>query len=484
MKQLLTAFGVIALAAAAGASAPAPPSSSVDLLITQLGADQFTDREAATAALEASGPAAIPALEHAVRDPNPEVARRAAGVLAKLQRAADSHTRLVARTVRLAYKDVPLGTAVNDLRARTGLNLTLDPANVADPLRLVTCETGDLPAWEAVAAFCRAAGLKEVFVAELEVPKTEPRRNRGYYTPPPPAPPADAVPVTLADGKYVSLPGTRATAVRVLALPASFPAHRVILGTGEVTLHFDVAPAPGLNWQDVNGVRVTKAIDDAGRFGGGGALKELPPPADPFDGAVLVNRRMALRFEYDGPVAPTAYPNPRVVPVPLRLATPSARSLRLLEGVVVCEVAIPEQPLVTVEDLTRRAGIPVEGLGGAKVTVLEIRHGEKGVGATVRVQTETPSPWQAQRRLNPWGPLWPEQSRPVGLGTQIKAFDAAGKPMTPASTSGNQFSEDGTTLSTVTSMTFAGAAPAKLIFVGPKPTLVEIPFRMENVPLP
>jgi len=244
MKRLLAAVGAGVLAAAAAAMSP-PVPSPVDVLIARLGSESFAEREAAASALEATGPAAIPALDAAARDPNPEVGRRAGEVLARLRRTTDSKDRLAAKKVKLAYKAVPLGTAVNDLKARTGINLTLDSANVADPLRPVTCETGELPVWEAVAAFCQAAGLKEVFAAELPVPKQEhaARSRRTYYAPPPPPIP-ETVPVTLADGKYVPLPGSRSTAVRVLALPASFPNHRVYLGTGDVLLHFDVAPVP------------------------------------------------------------------------------------------------------------------------------------------------------------------------------------------------------------------------------------------------
>src|SRR5439155_22004641 len=103
------------------------------------------------------------------------------------------------------------------------------------PLRKVTCVTGEVPAWEALDAFCTAAGLKEVFVQELDVPKPQqqPGGRRGYVAPMPQIPNPDAVPIVLIDGKAQKLPGDRNTAVRVVALPPSFPGHRVTLGTGE-----------------------------------------------------------------------------------------------------------------------------------------------------------------------------------------------------------------------------------------------------------
>src|SRR5206468_3848361 len=100
---------------------------------------------------------------------------------------------------------------------------------------------------------------------------------------------------------------------------------------------------PGLNWRDVAAIRVTKVVDDAGRLGASGTIKDMPFPAELFGGgAVWVGGGgMALRWDGDAPVNPTTFPNTRVVPVPIRVATPSARSLQLLEGAVVGEVAIP-----------------------------------------------------------------------------------------------------------------------------------------------
>ena len=257
---------------------------------------------------------------------------RAAAILHKLQRAADSTDKLVARTVALNYKDTPLGTAVNDLKARTGLNLTFDHTRVADPLRTVTCATGEVTTWEALDAFCAAAGLKEAFLQDLEVPKVQVVGRRAY-TPPPSVPGPDAVPIVLIDGKAARLPGDRRTAVRVLALPPSFPGHRVTLGTGDTTLCFDVTPAAGLNWQDVTAVKITKLIDDAGRFGGAGTAKPAAGGSDEVE-VVAFGGPGAMRFggwggggmRFDprtgAPIYPDTVANPRVVAVPLKLGTP------------------------------------------------------------------------------------------------------------------------------------------------------------------
>jgi hypothetical protein len=486
MMRVPAAVGVFALAVAGLAAAPTP--DSVEVLVARLGSESFAERESAVAALEAAGPSAIPLLEAAAQSPNPETSRRASVVLAKLRRAGDSKDRLAVKTVRLSYKSVPLGTAVNDLKARTKINLTLDPANVADPLRLVTCETGDLPPWQAVEEFCKAAGLKEVFAAELPVPKAENTRSRkNYYQPPPPPPAAEAVPVTLADGKYVAHAGTRSGAVRVLALPGTFPAHRVNLGTGDLVFNFDVTPLPGLHWQEVTGVRVTRLIDDAGRFGSGGTVRDVVAPYQDYGNAVFIagGGQVFFRGGFDGgePVGPSSYPNRRVVAVPLRVATPTARSLKLLEGVVCCEMTVPNQPLATVENLMKRVGAEVSGAGGVKLTVQEAAATKNGA-ATVRVQTVTPSPW-ARQRFNQWGPMQVvvgfETTGPAA--SPIRAFDAAGKPVKVTVGETNTSGNDGT-LTTSMGLTFPDGLPAKLVLMGPRPVVVEVPFKMENITLP
>src|SRR5205823_5129027 len=96
-RRLLAAVGACAVLAgvvAAESPAPAPIRPAAEVLAAQLGAPSFADREAAAKALEALGPAAIPALQAAAKSPDPEVRQRASALLARLQRSADSAKRL------------------------------------------------------------------------------------------------------------------------------------------------------------------------------------------------------------------------------------------------------------------------------------------------------------------------------------------------------------------------------------------------------
>lgn len=481
------------LAAPAGAG-PVPPAA----VVARLGAPDHADREAAGRYLLAAGPAAVPALEAGARSGNPEVARRAAEVLARVRLREDSARLTAARTVRLSYRAVPLGVAVADLRDKTGLPLALSPDEVADQTRPVTCETSELPAWEAVAVFARAAGLREVFEAEVAAPQPDTNPLRSYHVPPPPPPAADTVPVVLADGLDRPLPAARGAAVRVLALPPTFPGTRTVLGSGEVTLQLDVTPAPGMNLQDGAAVRVVRVVDEFGRAGAAGPTR--PPAVTPFGpfapvgglvlggggGGVIVGKAVVMRWDPDGLAAPqrTAVPNPRVMAVPVVVPTRHARTLRRLEGAVMGTIVVPGAVLAAIDDPAGSVGTPVDGVAGSRLTVLGWDRGGGGHPEAVRVRVEVPSPWQEARRRNPWGPLMPEPARPEGFTAQVHGVDAAGRSVGPVGGTSTT-SDDGLTLTTISEVLYPpGGKPARLVLTGPKPVPVEVPFVLENVPLP
>ncbi|HEX4613907.1 MAG TPA: hypothetical protein VH092_37345 [Urbifossiella sp.] len=469
MRRWLTAVGAVGLAALAPAADP------VADLARGLGAPAYADREAATRALAALGPAAIPALEEAARSPNPEVARRAFPLLAHARLTADSAARLRPRPVRIGYRAVPLWAAVADLRERTGIDLRLDPAGVADVLRPVTCETADLPPWEAVAAFARAAGLREVVAPEIEIPAPAATRNRSYYTPPPLTGAAE-VPVRFADGSHEG-PGVRGGAVRVVVLPPTFPGGKV---DGQRTLYLDVTPLPGVKWEGVTDVQLTRVVDDTGRPGGRG--HDAPPPPPP---AYMVE--VVPLAGGPPPVAPaepveiqppTARPNPRVVAVPVRPGSAGARVLTVLEGEVLGEVAAADQEVAALTGVA--AGRSAAGPGGRLGVIEVIPH---PAGVRVTVQVEVPSPWTRLRRRQPDGPIWPDVAAPVGAGYVVRAFDAAGHELPAAARPAPGVSDDGAVKTLTWALSYP-AAPARLEATGPRVVPVAIPFRLANVPLP
>lgn len=504
MRRPLGALLAVGLAApfTPAADPPAPP---VAALVAQLGADSFAEREEASRALWQRGPAVLDALTAvAATHPDPETRRRAAALVEQLRRTAETARLLAPKTVRLDYRGVPLGAALADLRTKTGVPLTLDQQRVADPLRPVTVRTDERPAWEAIEAFRQAAGLREVFQETLGPTKSEEQMLRGRrpgYAAPflPAAETAGQVPVVLADGKAAPLPGDRSTAVRVLALPAAFPANRVVRGSGQVVLNLDVTPLPGVKWDDVAGVRVLRAEDETGRPVIGSHRPEQRGPAyNPYEDVVLLGGLPAQAVFFNGDFAYTsptglARPNPRVVPVVLRTDDRTVKRLRVFEGVVVGEVTLPNQPLAAVAGLPKSVGTVAAGPNDTRYTVLDYKALPDG-RVSLKVRSEGPNPWTQQRFARRAGLVggglavaW-EGPIPSGAAVQFKFADAAGKPIPQPTVHGTNMSDDGVRQTAEVELVFPKrpgvGAPATMTVVGNKTATVEVPFRMRDVTLP
>src|SRR5262245_11578547 len=150
MTRLLAA-GVVLSGVWAMAAEPTPPSAAPGL-IEKLGAGLFADRESATKELLKLGPAVLPLVEAAAKSsPDAEVRTRAARLVETLRAETDQAKIIRPALVKLDYTNIPLGTLVSELKAKTGINLVLDAELVANPLRLVSVKVpGDVPAWQGV----------------------------------------------------------------------------------------------------------------------------------------------------------------------------------------------------------------------------------------------------------------------------------------------------------------------------------------------
>ncbi len=497
MTRLLATVGILAFALEGIAGVLAPGQ-----LVEQLQSENFREREAAAAALRKAGPEAIPALRKAAASSeSPEVRQRAAAILRKLQFAAISGQLLAPKMVKLDYRATPLARALHDLRTRTSLNLVLDTENRGDPFRTVTCSTGEVTVWEALDAFCAAAGLHEKFLAEFTPPK-RPGPLGGYsgYTVPPSMIGVD-VPILLSAGEPQRVVGDRRTAVRVLVLPPSFPDHRVTLGTGDTTLCFDVRPSAGLNWQGVSAVKITRLIDEAGCIGRAANPISNTLESGPtygFGGFGVQGQlgqfgNLGGQFGLQGGLTgfgataqPRPVPNPCIQPVALKLATPHARRIKRLEGSLFGEIILPNQTLVTVNEPEKHIGATVTGQGDVRLTVVSLTQTVEGTKAQLLL--EYPAPWSigARRGFNPGG-IWPEPPRPGSTIPLVDVQDASGRRIQVETAQQTPVSlGDGSTIAMRINWTWRKEAgmPAKFLVVGPQTTTVEIPFAFDDVPLP
>ena len=499
MRRLLAAVGTAGFAAA-GWAAPVAPTP--DALVEKLSADRFGDREAAGRALLKLGSDALTALDRAAAGADPEARERAGRLADQIRRIAENHALLAAPPVSFDYDKTPLEAALADLKAKTGIPLALAPGLVADPLRPITAKAGPLPPWRAVAAFAAAAGLHETFFPDAPVPAGTRRPDpiavlggtySSNYLGDVSVPLPGAIPVRLADGRVDPVPADGSTAVRVSALPASFPGNRVIRGTGEVVLNLDVTPLPGLRWQETTAVRITRAEDEAGR-----PVERTfrpDPPVSPF-GYMVEDFRFAPNIQWDdgfSGLRPAPRPNPRVVPVKFNVGDRAVTRLRILEGVVAGELSLPDQTLIEVPDLSKAVGVTFRGPNDARLAVVGYEMKEGGRELTVRVRVDGPHPQAVPRFgrnraafLNTF-PVMPGAgvALAAGLG-QARFFDAAGRPVRLPPGDWTTDSPDGIRQTQELQLIFpkTGGFPVRMTAVGNKSVGVEVPFRLEDVRLP
>jgi tetratricopeptide (TPR) repeat protein len=169
MKYEVVIFALFALLVSV---APAAEPVSADALVKQLGAAQFSLRQEAAAKLRAMGPAAIAALERAVKSDDPEVALAAAEILkdARLGIGPDWPAEL-AEQVRgcdeldVAARTVLIRRALAELKER------------ALPFLLARTASGD-PAEANCVLDCLRAADREDYAAAIVKQAREPQNDR------------------------------------------------------------------------------------------------------------------------------------------------------------------------------------------------------------------------------------------------------------------------------------------------------------------
>src|SRR5260370_26384354 len=141
------------------ATASAPMNSAeVTKLISQLGSNQFKEREAATQALNVLGAPALTPLRQAAQAKDPEIRHRAEILAQQIQKRLETAQILEPKRVRLVLSDRPLSEAVAELAGKSGFPIQLEGAIKN---RRITLDTGTTTFWEALDQFCRKASLVE-----------------------------------------------------------------------------------------------------------------------------------------------------------------------------------------------------------------------------------------------------------------------------------------------------------------------------------
>ncbi len=137
-------------------------SKRIEQLVKQLGAKGFADREDAQKELETIGAPAIELLRKTLKDPDPEVSKRAGDVVRKFEEKALTASVLAPKKVNLSLKNVSVADAVAQLAKQSGYSVTIEEKDKAVlSNRKITLETGEVTFFEALDQLCAKGGMVE-----------------------------------------------------------------------------------------------------------------------------------------------------------------------------------------------------------------------------------------------------------------------------------------------------------------------------------
>jgi hypothetical protein len=449
-------------------------------LVLQLGSARFAQREAAARALEALGPAAFPALRRAAQSPELEIRLRAANLVRKIQRGLAARQCVAPKRIRLVYKNTPVLDAVADFAERAGCPLQFLGARAALEGRRVTLDTGEVSFWEAFDRFCRAAGLTERAHVPQAVQSLRVLAAAGIGHQLLVGPPLSRFPLLsnegderfyLEDGIAPTLPTFLAGAVRLRVLPVA--SAKV---AGETGFWLEVTPECKIPWDGINRLRITRALDDHGQE----LVQEQPLLLDVPDPAMGAIWQPATR-ELLMPVR-----NARVLPVRLRAGKEASRALKSVQGTLGARVQVCEA-LLTVDDVLKATGQTFKGEEGATLKVEAVRRQEGGV-IQLRVAWQ-PAPLREAVRLG-------QVVRRPGLVVFSGARQLSPANVQLVDTHGLAFAaievdplptrpQDVTTPYLITCRPQPGQhEPALLHYTRLRNTIIDMPFQLDDVPLP
>jgi hypothetical protein len=509
----MTAALLILTAALAADGPGAGAGADAAGLVRKLGAEGFDDRVAAYKALEALGPAALPAVRAALDDAaaDPRVRARARALADELARRARTDRFGTPTLVKLDFPDATLGSVVDALNARHGFNLTLvtappmrqrgmvmmgaqnDPAQMAEAratkVSLVAPEP--LPFWKAVDRIAAAAKLRYDLApaggagnGKPEFPLITDRASHG--------PTSDYGPLRVqvsrvhrsAARDFTDDPESEPTA------PAAVQLHPAALGVQTsgpgLTVSLAVVPEPGITVRLAGTWKIEEAVDDRGR-----SVRPEPKGPAPPPGAANVTMNYA-----GAPLAASA-----VFQVNLDPPADDATSLRRLRGAVPVTLTA-RRPDPHVFALKDRAAVGRSVQAGDSTVVLEdvSLDPDKDVSVTVSLTTSRKA---SVRRPGPTAAVSPDQPM-----QHFELVDAAGQRLAFfAASSSTSIGPDGQTHRlrlSVQPVSDPAAAPpangqrlfggrglmtrrplaAELRYYEFMTETAEVPFDLRDVPLP
>lgn len=495
-----------------GSSTPAnesaPTSEWIAKQVTALDSPRFSEREAASRELLRIGEPALKALEEASQSSRPERSRRAAELARSITWQLENDRLLSDMpTLRFQFDGVPLRTAVSQFAAKTGLKLSLDTNKVMNASRPITLDTGDVPFWEAVEKFYEVAELRESLTytgnQQYATPYTIVQGNQVITSYRMHNRPTNASYTLISGTTEKREPCWTAGPVRVRVLPNNgSEVSNLNVGNDALPFTLEITPYPGLNANDLVGVRLHKVIDDSGRSLSQSHLESLSNDMmGGYDGAFGGQIIVAGGFGGVPNAAPNLSEGPHHYPVAIRVGDIKPRSLPIVEGTVALHVQTGPHLLLNIDNPTEKIGQEFTS-GDITLKVIgltKLPNGMYQLQVQVRSQSMSSNVLMARQM---GGIVRPNRGIPGTDGEGGLPVDPTNGGLQLLDSDGQEFRRSGSTSTSQSiqsgpngievimnyQLTYqpssADAVPARLHLNGTKPFLVRVPFVLKNVPLP
>lgn len=331
----------------------------------------------------------------------------------------------------------------------------------------------------------------------------------------------------LKDGKPKQLPSDDRSAIRIRALPKSNLSGNA--AEGEFILTLEVSPEPKLQWEALQSIHIDKAVDDRAQ-----KLAQVVPqvegPAGPGGWAgnnlqqqMQMKMQMQMRMQMQmmrarRQGAPTLGGVASLpVFVQFKKGAKEAKSLKELKGTITANLLSEAQPMIVADKV--KAGESVKGKLGGFIKIVEVKSGKEET--TIRLEFEQPPfdkvmpAQQNAMRFFAGGNAAPIVIRAApagqigvrgGVNGQIGVM--SGMPFMDSYNGLSVRDDKGATIPIRVSVETrfqqqaAGVfkqtsiytltcrrekdkgQPAKIVYLGRKRVLVDIPFALSEVPLP
>lgn len=492
----------VLVAALAGAQSAPPTEKEIRALVSQLGSDEFVERESAAKRLEELGESALSELRAGCKSENPEIVRRSQDLLRAIERRVQSQKRLTPTMVAIDAVDRPLDEVLADLSKQLKYEVVLNGPKIEElAKRTITVSTkGEVPFWTAMLKVNDAAGLQIACVGGFLAPDAAIDRtlvhfaqDRRLRVDPESSPKAriaknlsQAIVLEPRSSKSRPAAVNGAVLVEALALPkGSEPAEPSIL--------LQIWPEPRLQWQAASSVKVaaTSGATNVKLMAEAAGAGRSPGTALPRGRLVAIrNADGTVRFTDEGAVPSTGSFKPNVRQVVLRLQagekTPDA--LQELRVTLFATVRSGFEPLSQAAGLELNK--PAVGSGATGIELSAVYHQNENDRLVARVTAsfdpQTVSPAGMSDDL-------PGAKSGSGLGNQsiygLRVTDANGRPYTLGLVSG-QHRVDPVKASATIQATLelhpdrgGIGPPAAVTLWGTSIRPVEVPVVLKDVPL-